>query len=169
MTKMETRDKNSHIWPSPPLQRPRLETQRPPNRQIREQPTPTARQLRPRPRRKGERAPATLFHSDAISPNSTAPPRTLPLLSTRQGPRTGVPPLSRRRGGRRRGREPPAWPAAERGHGGHLLIPSLTTVAEKGKVSEPQLSFSSVACEKQGIANIVFLFAAIFVQGRCVI
>lgn len=128
--KMKTGDKSS---PSSSPQQPCPEHQGSPDRHIREHTPPAARQLRPKLRREGDRAPANLFQTDTIIPNSTAPPRPLPLPCTCRGPRFGVPPLSRRRSSRRRGRGPQVWPAADRGNGGRLLFTSRYSTRGGGK------------------------------------
>jgi hypothetical protein len=71
----------------------------------------------------------TFIPPDGASTTTTPPADRLTLLSTRPTHRSAVPPLSRRRNGGRRGREPAVRPAEGRGKLGSSGSPLTGTVA----------------------------------------
>ena len=127
-------DKSSARRTAASLRRPRHEHLTSPDRRIREEQTPAARQLRQRPRREGDRAPATLFQCGAPIPFTRAPAGHTTLLSTTADQRSGVPLPSRRRNGRRRGEEPAVPTAVDEGKVVASGFASYATVERGGGV-----------------------------------
>jgi hypothetical protein len=108
-----------HRWLLPSLPQPAREAQTA-NCARRKPPQPP----RPHGRNGGGRGRTTPRNADSTATVLDAASRALTpnLHLTSRRRRTGVPPLSRRRSGRRRGKEPPAWPAARWGTQTRLLI-----------------------------------------------